>query len=72
MLYSSGDAATLPQPAGLIGTWRRFGALGPAYEIIAAGRDLPDGDRLMRVRVAETGEEVDYPLSGILDDPRES
>jgi hypothetical protein len=64
--------ARIPHPADLIGTWRRFGALGPVYEIIASGEELPDGDRLMRVRVAETGEEVDYRLTGILDDPRES
>jgi len=48
--------------------WR----IGPVYEIIANGSELPDGDRLMRVRVLETGEEVDYRLTGILDDPRES
>jgi hypothetical protein len=66
------DTSRLPHPASLLGTWRRFGALGPAYEIIGTGQTLPDGDRLMRVRVAETGEEVDYPLTGILDDPRES
>jgi hypothetical protein len=66
------DRARLPQPMNLVGTWRRFGAFGPAYEIIASGEELPDGDRLMRVRVAETGEEVDYRLTEIMDDPRES
>jgi hypothetical protein len=65
------DTAKLPQPANLVGTWRRFGAVGPVYEIIGTGQDLPDGDRLMRVRVVETGEEVDYRLAEILDDPRE-
>lgn len=58
-------------PEQLVGTWRRFGAAGPVYEIVRAGRELPDGDRLMRVRVVETGEEVDYRLAEILDDPRE-
>jgi hypothetical protein len=66
------DTTKLPQTANLVGTWRRFGAIGPVYEIIACGEELPDGDRLMRVRVAETGEEVDYRLTGILDDPRET
>ncbi len=66
------DLTKRPRPASLVGTWRRFGAAGPAYEIIASGAELPDGDRLMRVRVAETGEEVDYRLTGILDDPREA
>jgi Family of unknown function (DUF5397) len=29
------------------------------------------GDRTMRARVVETGEELDYRLAGILDDPQE-
>lgn len=66
------DLTIRPRPESLVGTWRRFGTAGPVYEIIAGGAELPDGDRLMRVRVAETGEEVDYPLTGILDDPREA
>jgi hypothetical protein len=65
------DAVKLPQPANLVGTWRRFGAAGPVYEIVGAGKALPDGDCLMRVRVVETGEEVDYRFTAILDDPRE-
>ena len=63
--------AKLPQPANLVGTWRRFGVAGPVYEIIGSGDELPSGDRLMRVRVVETGEELDYRLTEILDDPRE-
>lgn len=61
----------LPQPAALVGTWRRFGVAGPVYEIIGLGTDLPGGDRLMRIPVVESGEEVDYRLTEILDDPRE-
>ena len=59
------------QAEQLVGTWRRFGAVGPVYEIVEAGKSLPDGDRMMRVRVLESGEEVDYKLTDILDDPRE-
>ena len=59
------------QPQSLLGTWRRFGAVGPVYEIVAAGPELPDGDRMMRVRVLESGEEVDYRYTDIMDDPRE-
>jgi hypothetical protein len=65
------QVAPFPQPANLVGTWRRFGIAGPVYEIIAAGHALPDGDHVMRVRVIETGEEVDYKFSEVLDDPRE-
>jgi len=55
----------------LVGTWRRFGSLGPLYEILKAGATLPGGDQLMRVRVVESGEELDYKLNDILDDPKE-
>ncbi|MBF0607654.1 MAG: DUF5397 family protein [Candidatus Magnetobacterium sp. LHC-1] len=55
----------------LVGTWRRFGEIGPVYEIIGAGEILPDGKRLMRIKVLESGEEVDYSLANILEDPRE-
>jgi Family of unknown function (DUF5397) len=65
------DITKLPLPANLVGTWRRFGMAGPVYEIISAGEELPGGDRRMRVRVVETGEELDYRLAEILDDPRE-
>ena len=58
-------------PASLVGTWRRFGVAGPVYEIVGEGRELAGGDRLMRIRVVETGEEVDYRLAEILDDPRD-
>jgi len=61
----------IPQPRNLVGTWRRFGAAGPVYEIIDVGREAPDGDQIMRVRVIESGEEADYKSSDILDDPRE-
>lgn len=55
----------------LIGTWRRFGISGPVYEILAEGEKLPTGDETLRVRVIETGEELDYKLTDILDDPKE-
>lgn len=58
-------------PGKLVGTWRSFGPAGPSYEIIAEVAPLTGGDRLMRIRVLETGEELDYALSEILDDPRE-
>ena len=65
------EPAKMPQPANLLGTWRRFGAVGPVYEFISTGDEVPGGDRLMRIRVVETGEELDYRLAEILDDPRE-
>lgn len=56
------------EPQSLIGTWRRFGAVGPAYEIIAVGDELPGGDRAVKIRLAETGEEADYTLNRLVDD----
>jgi len=58
------------EPQTLVGTWRRFGPIGPVYEIIGAGRET-NNDQIMRVRIVETGEEADYPLASIIDDPRE-
>lgn len=65
------DSAVLPLPQSLVGTWRRFGAVGPVYEIIGVGDTLHTYGRMMRIRVVETGEEVDYRFAEILDDPRE-
>jgi hypothetical protein len=65
------EASMIPEPSNLVGTWRRFGPLGPVYEIVGLGKELPGHDRVMRVRVIETGEEVDYRFTDILDDPRE-
>jgi len=55
----------------LVGAWRRFGSVGPLYEILKAGAPLPGGDQFMRVRVVESGEELDYKLTDILEDPKE-
>ncbi|HEX3953502.1 MAG TPA: DUF5397 family protein [Stellaceae bacterium] len=53
----------------LIGSWRRFGPVGPAYEIIAIGPVTADGtDRTVKIRLAESGEEVDYSLNRVIDD----
>ena len=68
---SESHGLALPRPRALIGTWRRFGEVGPVYEIVGVGEALPSGDRLMRVRVLETNEELDYPLTELLEDPCE-
>ncbi|MHB8283684.1 MAG: DUF5397 family protein [Caulobacteraceae bacterium] len=58
-------------PETLIGTWRRFGVAGPVYEIIGPGAAAPGKAEVMRVRVLESGEELDYQLANLLDDPVE-
>jgi len=52
-----------------IGTLRRSRPLGPVYEVIGK---LPGDDQLMRVRVVATGEQIDYPLMRIINDPRQA
>jgi hypothetical protein len=65
------EKAMFLEPSKLVGTWRRFGLYGPVYEIIGGGKESAGGDQLVRVRVVETGEELDYRLAEILDDPVE-
>jgi len=56
------------KPQSLIGSWYRFGDVGPVYEVIAIGDELPDGDRAVKIRLAETGEEVNYTLNRLVED----
>jgi hypothetical protein len=64
-------APQLVEPQLLVGTWRRFGRTGPIYEVVSTGQPVLDGDRMMRIRVVETGEELEYSLDQLLDDPKE-
>jgi hypothetical protein len=55
----------LPRTADdLIGAYRTFGAEGPPYQVVSKR----DG-QTVRVRVLESGEEVDYPVQQALADP---
>ena len=57
--------STPPHPAAeLIGTVRRFGPQGVLYEVL----ELIGGDKA-RIRVIETGEELDYPIAKVMRDP---
>lgn len=59
------------EPQQLVGTWRRFGLVGPVYEVIGTGRKLSGERSMMKIRVLESGEETEYPLDDVLDDPKE-
>jgi hypothetical protein len=48
----------------LVGSFRTFGAEGPAYQVLEKC-----GEDAVRVRVLETGEELDYPARQALADP---
>ncbi|HEX8381989.1 MAG TPA: DUF5397 family protein [Sphingomonas sp.] len=53
----------------LMGTIRRFGLVGPAYEIVAPAEAAASGEPQMRIHVLESDEHLDYPVSAILADP---
>ncbi len=58
-----------PSPA-LFGVIKTFGVFGLPYQVIDALRQLSDGDWMMRVRLIETSEEVEYRYTRVLDDPK--
>jgi hypothetical protein len=67
--YLTADRNIVIPLSDLIGSFRRFGERGPVYEIIAAV-DVSTGSNVeLRVRVVESGEELDYPLQDLLNDP---
>jgi hypothetical protein len=49
--------------------FRRFGPVGPVYEIVGIVRELEDGDKMLKIRVVESGEEAEYRLSDASGDP---
>jgi hypothetical protein len=53
------------------GRWRRFGLDGPVYEIIDKTARPSNRGPVVRVRVVETGEELDYRLESLIGDPQE-
>ncbi|MBU1212055.1 MAG: DUF5397 domain-containing protein [Alphaproteobacteria bacterium] len=52
----------------LIGSYRTFGPMGPAYEVLGLANSAASDIRFA-IRVIETGEELEYPIAAILDDP---
>jgi hypothetical protein len=53
----------------LIGSVRRFGLVGPPYEIVGIAAPSASGEPQMRIHLLESDEDADYPVSAILDDP---
>jgi hypothetical protein len=60
---------SFPSPT-LLGVFKTFGVFGPAYQVVEPVRQLADGDWMMRVRLLETSEEVEYRYTHVLDDPK--
>jgi hypothetical protein len=63
MSFMLANAEQNPETS-LIGSYRTFGEFGPVYECL---RILAHG--MLRVRVVESGEEIDYPVQSAFDDP---
>ena len=61
--------AAVPSPEDLVGSYRRFGALGPVYEVQRVESELPDSDALLHLLVLETSVEVDVADSIVLRHP---
>ena len=55
----------------LIGSIRRFGLVGPPYEVVGPAAASKSGEAQMRIHLLESNEDVDYPVSDILCDPVE-
>lgn len=55
----------------LVGSIRRLGLVGPAYEILGPAVPGPAGEAQMRIHLFESDEEVDYAVADILNDPLE-
>jgi hypothetical protein len=53
----------------IVGTCRTFGRLGPAYEVLEVVAPGTGKNVNLRIRVVESGEELEYPLSEALEDP---
>ena len=55
----------------LVGSIRHFGLEGPPYQVVGPAAAGADGRARMLLRLLESGEELDYPLTDILNDPAE-
>jgi len=53
----------------LLGQFRQFGELGPTYKIMTPVRQLDNQDWLLQIKVVESGEELEYKYSKIVNDP---
>jgi len=62
-------AAALTQSVAIpIGAFKSFGEHGPMYEVLGPAPRGPKGE-MVAIRVFHSGEELDYPLADVLDDP---
>ena len=55
----------------LVGSIRRFGLVGPPYEVRGSANPSKTGAPQMRIHLLESNEDVDYPVADILNDPEQ-
>jgi Family of unknown function (DUF5397) len=55
----------------LVGTVRRVGLAGPPYEVLGSAAPDGEGKAQMRIRLIESGDEVEHYLDELLADPLE-
>ena len=56
----------------LMGEVRRFGIVGPLYEVIGWSPSVVGQQTSVRIRLIESGEDADYPIEALLADPVEA
>jgi hypothetical protein len=59
---------SFPSPE-LVGQFRQFGELGPAYKIVSPIRPIENDDWLLLIQMTETGETIEYRYSRAEKDP---
>ena len=62
--------AVVAAPSVPVGKIRRFGPLGPMYEVGQALRQLDDGDWMIEITLVESGEKTEYRWSQLRQDPQ--
>ncbi len=62
---------TIPRPLDLVGSIRRFGPTGPAYEVRSVLDDRNDEQAILVVELPETGETLEIPYLHAVFDPAE-
>ena len=61
-------AVTTPPPVP-VGEIKSFGPFGPKYEVGRALHQLDDGDWMVEITLVESGEQAEYRLTHLSDDP---
>lgn len=64
-----GTVASVSPPSVPTGKIKCFGSFGAKYEVGKPLRPLENGDWMIAIRLVESGEDVEYRYTHVLDDP---